>query len=655
MTLRSVALLLALAGALPAWGDRDADEVYGRLRYVEPGVAVQRPDEAGAEEALVNGPLLPGDRLFSDTSGRAEVQFSDGSIVRVDRRSKLDYEDPESGRDQDLIVLTLWSGSLYLRVGEGRRHADFLIATPDGRVDVRESGIYRVDVDRGDTRLLVFEGQARLESGQRGVTVLAGERSYARRGEAPQRSEDFSPEDIDDEFARWDEQRGSVSWRADGYLPDEIEPYGADLETYGSWHNEVEVGYVWRPHVAAGWRPYSDGRWVWTAYGWTWVPYEPWGWAPFHYGRWGHSARLGWYWIPGRTWGPAWVSWRAGGDYVGWCALGRGDRPVYGPTRRDRDVAVPRRPGTHVTVATDTDGWQFARRGDLTSRDLARRRVQLAPAEAQQARTIDMSRLRLDRQTQVVEASRAVPRTVRVKPSPGDSVPELRSDPLTTIPAPVRRRLPDDRGYDTRQAGDAQTRARDRAPSPSDERETRRVPAVEDRYERSDRSRSRGGEDERPATDSARRRSSDRDRESDSRGRDAAEPARRAQPAEHEVLRRFFEPLAERRAPSSRETDRDNDSARRPRDNGRDSGREYRDGGRDSGRDSGRARDSYRDRDSGRDSGRSRDSHRDSGRDGASQRREPERSTPRAEPPRQTTPPPQERAQPRPPAKDRDQ
>lgn len=58
-----------------------------------------------------------------------------------------------------------------------------------------------------------------------------------------------------------------------------------------------------------------------TEYGWTWVSDWDWGWAPFHFGRWAVMTGLGWGWVPGTQWGPAWVSWRAGGGFVGWAAL----------------------------------------------------------------------------------------------------------------------------------------------------------------------------------------------------------------------------------------------------------------------------------------------------------------------------------------------
>ena len=68
--------------------------------------------------------------------------------------------------------------------------------------------------------------------------------------------------------------------------------------------------------------PYAtSGHWILTEYGWTWISDFGWGWAPFHYGRWLALAGRGWCWMPGTTWGPAWVSWRAGGGYVGWAPL----------------------------------------------------------------------------------------------------------------------------------------------------------------------------------------------------------------------------------------------------------------------------------------------------------------------------------------------
>lgn len=100
------------------------------------------------------------------------------------------------------------------------------------------------------------------------------------------------------------------------------EVFYSRLSPYGSWTWVAPYGRVWVPAVGYGWRPYYYGQWVLTDWGWTFVSDDPWGWAAYHYGRWGWGMGVGWYWIPGRIWGPAWVSWRYGGGYVGWCPLG---------------------------------------------------------------------------------------------------------------------------------------------------------------------------------------------------------------------------------------------------------------------------------------------------------------------------------------------
>src|SRR5881394_1296156 len=103
----------------------------------------------------------------------------------------------------------------------------------------------------------------------------------------------------------------------------------------GSWIEVADYGYCWQPDVAvndSNWRPYADGYWAYTNLGWTWVSYEDFGWATYHYGRWAQLADYGWVWFPGSDleWGPAWVSWRTGGDYIGWAPLPpRGPGIVY--------------------------------------------------------------------------------------------------------------------------------------------------------------------------------------------------------------------------------------------------------------------------------------------------------------------------------------
>jgi hypothetical protein len=452
-------LALTVVGPAAAQSYRD-----GRIRLVERGVSLQRADESGAEEAVANTPILPGDRVWTDNRGRVEFQFAEGTVLRLDRRSKLDYVAREQDRRGESIVLRLFSGGLFLHVRDRHDPADFTIEAGGGVFHTHGRGVFRVEAARGQADLSVYEGEAQFEGAER-VRVRAGERLLTRQGDIVENPVAFDRREADD-FAAWDSELDERAWSGDvpEYLPDEVEPYASDLANHGAWYDEVEVGHVWVPYVSAGWRPYWNGHWTWTAYGWTWVPYEPWGWAPFHYGRWGWSTRLGWYWIPGRTWGPAWVSWSVSGDSIGWCALGHRNRPVFiheARGGRTLDRAVPR----GSVAAPGSAAWVFARRQDLTARDVAVRRFG-SPLEAKQV--VEVSHGRLGRDLQVKPSDDpAVPRVVRTKPGPGDTVPELQDDNMLAVPRAVPRTR-----YETERERDRERGRPRRGYNPQQQQET---------------------------------------------------------------------------------------------------------------------------------------------------------------------------------------
>jgi hypothetical protein len=111
----------------------------------------------------------------------------------------------------------------------------------------------------------------------------------------------------------------------DGYDPQAYTQFQDALAPYGQWTDDDLYGRVWQPSVEIAGQDFSPyatgGHWALTEYGWTWISDFDWGWAPFHYGRWLVVADRGWCWLPGTLWGPGWVTWRAGGGYVGWSPL----------------------------------------------------------------------------------------------------------------------------------------------------------------------------------------------------------------------------------------------------------------------------------------------------------------------------------------------
>jgi len=538
-TMRLLTLAVLLAAASPAWA-WDEDYRHGRIRYVEPGVALQRADEANADEAVANFPFLPGDRVWTDGGGRVEFQFQDGTLIRLDSRSKIDYVAHDE-RD-DRVILRLWSGSAWVVT---RERGSYEIETPTALAVPRERTTVRIDADTAETRLSVFEGEATFESGRQAVDVREGERTWGERGRAPEDPRRFDRRAADD-FQAWSESRDdrTAYASAPSYVPEAVRPYAGELETSGSWYFVAEVGHVWRPYVASGWAPYTNGRWAWTRYGWTWVPYDPWGWATFHYGRWDWGPGVGWYWIPGQVWGPAWVSWSVGGGYVGWCPLGYRDRPAhhgYAPHGGQRGA------------------WSYARQGDLGAADLARRRVDLQADRIAEMRVADTPLARPTRDGRSLDVQTAVPRSggvptnVRMRHSPGDTVPEIAQDNKVAVPAPVvRRPRPRDEAEPRNDVRPDPARGGERDTGDRDVSTGRGEVAAPRSYSRRDDDQQGGAAapvPSRPRDTGTTGYSRDRDSGSRQAPPPTAAPRSRENDADRDVLRRMFRPLSER--PSS--------------------------------------------------------------------------------------------------------
>lgn len=295
--------------------------------------------EAGDwQPALLNRPLVAGDRLWSGARARTELHIG-STAVRMAPQTGLDFV----ALDDQRIQLRLAQGTLQLRVRtlfDGQR---LEIDTPNLAFIVTQPGHYRLDVDpAGDTSRVVAQsggGWLYGDSGQ-SLAIDGGEQGNftgtslipAAPGPA-----------LQDRFDQWTAERDraedqSISAR---YLPRETVGY-QQLDRYGDWQQDATYGAVWLPRsLPDNWAPYRTGVWRWISpWGWTWIDEAPWGFAPFHYGRW---AQIGprWAWVPGRlpqrpVYAPALVAFvgdsgRDSARPLGWFPLAPGEafRPAY--------------------------------------------------------------------------------------------------------------------------------------------------------------------------------------------------------------------------------------------------------------------------------------------------------------------------------------
>ncbi|MEW5979131.1 MAG: DUF6600 domain-containing protein [Acidobacteriota bacterium] len=321
-TLLLIAMVVVGSAALLA--NDSPQPRLSRLSLMEGDVTYQRSDLDRWIDLSVNTPLLEGDRVWVGDESRAEIEFDDGSTVRLGSNTILGLARMGSLDGPRTIELDLHRGRTSIQVRSDE--SEFKIQTPLFVAAARNAANLRLDVDPAATaRLVVFDGSVEVQSQASHLFVSRGE-SVRFQADDPDRYY-LAINYVEDEWDRWNADRDV--WLAelrDRRTTEYVDGWSAaDLNRYGTWYADPTYGSVWRPHAAADWAPFREGRWCWyDQFGWTWISYEPWGWWPYHYGRWNYFGHLGWAWVPGRRldrWCPGAVGWIHGPTWVGWVPL----------------------------------------------------------------------------------------------------------------------------------------------------------------------------------------------------------------------------------------------------------------------------------------------------------------------------------------------
>src|SRR6202795_156949 len=321
---------------------QDPPSRVARMSYMDGSVSMQPGGTGEWGSAAKNRPVTIGDKLWTDKDPRAELEAGQASI-HIGSMTALSF----LNLDQNVIQMRLAEGHVNFRVRELRQGETYEIDTPNLAFTVREAGAFRVDVnENGDyTTVSVIRGKAEVAAGGQTYPVNAGERADISGTDAnvtyiPGSASEPDPLD------RWAQERNIKEDQSPSarYVSRDTVGY-SDLDDYGTWKQEPEVGNVWVPdNTPQDWAPYSNGNWAYVApWGWTWVGSEPWGFAPYHYGRWNNFGSY-WGWCPGPIfappfYGPAFVGFLGGGfgfgfgwgGGFGWFPLGWGEpfRPWY--------------------------------------------------------------------------------------------------------------------------------------------------------------------------------------------------------------------------------------------------------------------------------------------------------------------------------------
>jgi hypothetical protein len=275
------------------------------LSEVQGDVQVDRNAGQGLEKAFLNLPITQGVKLQTGKDGRAEVEFEDGSTLRVTPETVIAF--PQlSLRDSGVKVSTvhLQEGAAYVNFA-GAKDDEFTLTFAHEKLALAHSAHLRLEMGDADATLAVFNGEVQVQ-GDAG-TVAVSKNHTAQFDLTDDDHYELAKSVEPDPFDAWDKEQNQYhqQYASNSYSSYSPYAYGTnDLNYYGSFSNVPGYGNVWQPYFAgAGWDPFMNGAWAFTpGFGYGWVSGYPWGWTPYHYGSWVYLPTSGWGWLPGGTW-----------------------------------------------------------------------------------------------------------------------------------------------------------------------------------------------------------------------------------------------------------------------------------------------------------------------------------------------------------------
>ncbi len=309
------ALALGVVYLVPALQAQDVDQTSGqpsravRLSYVDGQVRLTQGSEVLADKAVANTPLFEGAQITTSDSGKAEIQFEDGSVARLSPNSSLTLKvlrGAGATADTELLVN---GGLAYFEFQGGGQAGQMSVQFGDTVVTTSGFTVIRTDLDNPPGQVAVLSGNAHLRGSNGALSVdLHGGENVVLNAADPSHfnvAESIEP----DSWDAWNSDRDQAltteaadQTPASASLGKGQNPAWNDLDANGNWYQVPGQGYVWSPYDAAnaGFDPYGNGNWMYTpGYGYIFASGYPWGYLPFQCGAWNFYDGFGWGWAPG--------------------------------------------------------------------------------------------------------------------------------------------------------------------------------------------------------------------------------------------------------------------------------------------------------------------------------------------------------------------
>src|SRR6202167_3999155 len=118
-----------------------------RLSYVDGQVTLAQGGQVLAQQAVANAPLLEGMQLTTADSGKAEIQFEDGSVARLSPDSSLTLQTLQGAGTTANAVLVLNGGLAYFEFQGGGQAGQMSVQFGNSQVTTSGFTLLRVGMD----------------------------------------------------------------------------------------------------------------------------------------------------------------------------------------------------------------------------------------------------------------------------------------------------------------------------------------------------------------------------------------------------------------------------------------------------------------------------------------------------------------------------
>lgn len=166
----SVLLLLTLSFAPSLLADADdlqapapADVSHARvvtLSFVSGTVIARRPGSRRWSAAKLDTPIEEGVSLATAKNSFAEVQFENGSTLRVGELSRVDFAQlalaPQSGRHISRLTLVVGVATIHVMP---KRHDEYILNASGASLTPHGKAEFRTDLNHGHVRVEVLTGR----------------------------------------------------------------------------------------------------------------------------------------------------------------------------------------------------------------------------------------------------------------------------------------------------------------------------------------------------------------------------------------------------------------------------------------------------------------------------------------------------------------